>query len=478
MNNNRLQYKISLDNNNIARRRRLILGVALIYVIAMYLIMHGNIRKESIDDSWVLNWFYNYIYSGQENDIAFMVGSSPIGGITLFAKLQAVVYGNLLKLAGWSLNNAFWISTSFIILAGALWAKIFKAVGIDRYYAYLAALLMLMLEPFLFAGNCARGDSFGFFLASLTLMLFIKEKYILTGVMLMLALETHLMAGATSGIYLLAYVISYSKKFSLDKNKLVFNIAKFILGVVAGTVVYALLHQNGIDLILNGSAFTNIKRFSGGLGDNFILGYFLNERFMRHLPELIILLVSIGICVYKKAYKDCVFSIVLLLLSIILSLITRRESAPYIIFVYPAFMMSIILAVQYMKKELIVILLFACLLTPQYFYVYKIYSSYDINAYATKLNEYVPKNGVTVLGNANSWFAFQGRDWYEYTSVGYGHIDADKIYIIQNKNYIQYTKGRQEQWKDIMRTYPSKIIKSFEVNGEQVNIRVYNKNEL
>ena len=451
------------------KKEHLIIGGFIFITMVVYLIMHGNIRKENIDDPWVLAWVYNFSKNGIERDICFMLGR-PGSGVSLFFKLFAVIYGLFLNTFGWTLSNAYWLSTFFIWSSLGLWYLIFKELKFSKQNTVIAVFSCLLLEPYLYVANLARADALGFLLTTFAFFLFLKKKYLFSGICCVLAFETHPM-GIMSLVYIGSYVLAEYNTFLSDIKGLVKDVIIYFIGIAIGISIYMMWHGHNL-----GDFLFFVGPMRGTIKNNFIWAYFFNEKYMRHLPELFVVVVALGVYIKTKIYKQHIILNLLMVFTVISSLVINRDISLYIIYLYPIFAMMIVVAFNQIKMRSFVPIGLVILLIPQYILAYKMYSGYDVEAYITKLRGEieVENQDTCVVGNANSWFAFKDMHWHEYSSINYGNFDHyKKIYFVENKTYINYTIGRQEQWGKIIERSPSTIIDSFEINGESVNIRIY-----
>lgn len=434
-----------------------------ILIILLHVLMHGNFRKESIDDPWMLSWIYNYFKTGIRYDFSFR-GDAPGSALQLFFMTYVYIYGFTLNLIGFTQNNAHLISKLFLFGSVGLWYAIITKLNYKREIAIITVLLMLLLEPYLFIGNLARADALTFFLATLSLFLFMKDFYLLSGITTLVAFETHPM-GIMAFFYIAAYVIYKREDIFAEKSLLLKRFGLFFIGCMIGCAYYLFLHFEYIIYL-----FYTVEE---SLGKNCLYSYFFEERYYRHLPELMIIIAALFVYLKKKIYKEDQFSLIFLIVALISAFLIRREISLYIIYIYPALLLIITLSFDNINRLKIITIIYIALLLPQYAYVYKQFSSYDLNAFIDKVTLSVPDDGLPVVGNPNSWYAFKDRDFREYSNVPTEYFDINSgFYIVENTSYIEWY-NYQDIWVYINKEYPNKIIDSFIINGEAINIRYY-----
>lgn len=437
----------------------ILLGIVVIFV---YFIAHGNFRKESIDDVWHMTWIY-YFFNDSVPGHVFR----PYPGLLHFFKTQAYIYGPILNMTGWNLSIAHLVSTVFIIASGGVWYFIFSYLNFTKRIAVSCVLLMLLLEPYLFAANLLRADALTFFIASFAFLLFLKEKYLLSGLLCLIGFETHAL-GLMAFVYIFSYVI-FDRSAFLSEKQIIKKFTLFMMGCFLGILYYFMLHCDNLSTLTS-----MIDQSSVGITTNYIYKYFFQERYFRHFPELIIIIISFYIFLKRKLYKEHTFILIFLVISIASSFIFRRTISLYMIYIFPAILLMIVFTFEKFKKLKWILLIFVLLLLPQYTYVYYQFHDYDLKAYVEKVANSIPDDGLLVLGNPNSWYAFKDREFREYTYTGYADIEEDEFYIIENVTFFQWT-GKTAQKERINKQYPSEIIDTFVINNETVNIRYYQK---
>ncbi|MEN6461514.1 MAG: hypothetical protein ABFC94_09135 [Syntrophomonas sp.] len=442
-----------------------------VFVLFVYIILFGNFRKESIDDPYVLSWIYNYLKFKITMSINFGVDAGqPWSGISLFGMTQAYIYGPILNTFGFTPNTAYFVSTILVIIASILWLKIFIHFGINKKVAVTGICLMLLLEPFIFSSNSARSESLTFFLATLSFYLFINKIYIISAILAFVAFETHPM-GMISGFYILGYSIAFWNKIE-DKKKV---LGLLILGGIVGISYYLVLHWNYL-IALNQLITKMVWVDNSFLASNTLFKYFFMQRFYRHIPEFVIILISLGIIIRNKEYSNNIPIMKFILCVVIASFIIGRSQETYMIYYYPVLFLLLLIAVESINARKILIVCIILLVIPQYSYVFYLYHDYDLNKFTQQIKQELPDDKLPVMGNPNSWYALhdQDRQFRAYTSKVV-NLEWKEFYIIQNEEFFKWT-GHTKAWDEINTMYPSEIISSFEVNGERINIRHYSEN--
>jgi len=402
----------------------LILGVTICGFV--YYFLHGIYAIYDIDNAWVLSNTYYYLIDNIQYDKVFGAGSG-----FYFAKTHAWLYGSILNIFGWELSNARIISTILIWMSALLWFFLLLKMGYSRNIAFAFILLFLILEPNFAAANKARVDALVFFLVSLATFLAVYKAFFISGIVSMVALETHLMGGAMSGIYVLAYLLSnYRAK---DKRSAWWL---YSLGLIIGIFYYLAFHHENLSEILSIVAqATNLK----DQVNHYLYAYFFTTKYYRHIPELVVISISCYIFIAKKLYRTEQFVGIFILLVLISTFIIRRPNFHYAIYAYPAFILLIVVVSKYLKHSYLSVALIFAMLLPQYGFVYFKYNHFEFNEYLKVIRKSVPKDDLPVVGYSTHWFAFynENRDFF---AINYqkdvAQLSLKDFYLIDDSQHV------------------------------------------
>ena len=242
----------------------------------------------------------------------------------------------------------------------------------------------------------------------------------------------------------------------------------FGLGLLVGVSIYLLLHY---PYLSNLSATVGERiELADSKYNNFILSYFFDTKYYRHILELIIIATALIIFLSKKYYKENNFILLFIGLIVLASIVLRRPNFNYIVYAYPSFILLILYVADRTKKINFVLIIFLILLIPQYFYVLKQNSYYDEKAYIDKLKQtsILVDNGV-IFGSPNEWFIFKDRDFYRYTLIPVKK-DIETFVLIEENDF------RASGLKPYVESnYRINQLDSFEVNNEKFIINLCKK---
>jgi hypothetical protein len=379
----------------------------------VYFLLHGKYRIENIDDAWSLTFSYNLINKGEVFDTVFLNGQGE--GTSLFSMIYAYSYGSILNLIGWTKSNSHLISTFFFLSSLPLWFFIVLKLGHEKYLALSFILILLLSESYFGLANQARADALTFLLVTLSFFLFLYRFYFFSGLVTILAFENHA-TGSMVFFYIVVFIISHRNEFLEDRKLLLRKIILFGFGVLIGAAVYLYLHypylENFTKTIGERTEHFNSKY------NNFILSYFLETKYYRHLPELFIIAASMIIFISKKYFKDNKFILLFIIFVILASIVLRRPNFNYIVYAYPSFILLVLYVADRIKKINWVLVIFLILLIPQYLYVLKLNVHHDEKTYAEKLKQSpISEDTDVIFGSPNEWFVFYDKDFYRYTLI-------------------------------------------------------------
>ena len=420
--------------NTLTRTDYVLVSIFIIAVFSVYIALHSIYRLENPDDACFISIVYNYFTKGIQTEITFGTGtgSGGYGGVLLFGKTYAYIYGSVLDMVGWTKSNAHIISTTFLILASFVWYKIVRIVGFNRRSASFFSLAMLIIEPFFNAANFARPEALCFLIVSCSLLLFLRKKYFLSGCFAILAVEIHPM-GMTAILFVLAAFVFHMYKYSLNKREIYRLIISLVIGFISGGIYYYFLHRNNLNLL----ASTIREGNTGSVKINSPLyEYFFMARYYRHIPELLFFLACIMIYFFKKRFIKNVFISVSLILTLLLSIIIKRSHFMYTIYFYPPLLLLAFWIFQQRNLIKVFTILILLYLIPQYTFVFLENRNFNLDRYIKNVTEIAPKDDIPILGGPNAWFALMDREFYfvDYRK-GIESLNLNEFYLIEDNAY-------------------------------------------
>lgn len=160
--------------------------------------------------------------------------------------------------------------------------------------------------------------------------------------------------------------------------------------------------------------------------------YFIHRSYYRHVPELIILLISGVFFIRSKLFLQHRFLSVALVLTFIGSIIIRRSVYIYVIYYFPLFIMLMVATAAHYRKRLLLALLFVGLLLPQYTYLWWKQGGFHFDRYVTAVRAAMPDDALPIVGSSNNWFAFMetGR-FHDYRVAKKVAERFPSIYVIE-----------------------------------------------
>lgn len=442
-------------------RFKLNLFICCFFTVLIVFFMFDNYRYEDIDDPWSLSFSYNFLFKGIEYDSVYK--AQEVGGVAYFGKLYSYLYGSILSVFGWTKLNAHLISSALSLSALFLWIKSLKSLGFEHKVIVITILLMLVFEPYVSMGSKTRSDALAYFFCMLSFFLFIRERYFLSGIIAMFALETHPL-GLTSFVYCLSYFIWRYEDLTNNKKRLCNSIMMVAVGILVGLAIYLSLHYENIMKIGN-----DIAHFSGGTSksgsSNYLIAYFFESKGYRHIPEALLLLISLSLYFKIKLFRKNRFPLIFLILCAAQSLILLRGNSNYAVFFFPSLILFITYTFVEAKRASLLLIFCFCLLIPQYIYLYKInYRAEPYTVLVKKLQDVIPHDdGLPIFGSANEWFAFYDRNYYYYYLIG-EKPNEPKAYFIEEDNF------RKHKWDVPERFDKRTVIDRFIFNDEKYNV--------
>lgn len=388
-----------------------------------------------MDDAWFLSFAHNHVEKGIEKDICF--GSEPggagFGGVSVFGKTYSFLYGTILGAFGWTRANAHCVSILLIALSALCWYGTLDALGYGPRLPLIYALALPLMEPLFGAANQARPDALCFLLVSASVFLFSERRYSLSALAAAVSLEVH-PAGIASFLFVpcVAAARAKSARRGPARREALTIAAKISAGLALGTLYYLALHGGNFDEI---QRILSLGNAGGEPGIRHMLyEYFFRTKYLRHLPELALIIACAVWFLWKRQYRKDVFTTTMFAAALAFTLIIRRPNFMYTIYPYAAFLL-LVLAVFEMRKRLpLACAVMLIYLLPQYAFVYKLNRQYDFKDYLARLSEAVPRDQLAVVGPPNAWFAFQDRPFYVSCYHGdFGKLKLASFYLVSEQ---------------------------------------------
>ena len=448
------------------RHATLLFGVSALLLVAIYLIVGGIYRPQNLDDGWTLSALYEYYVHGAQQDKIFgaTLASGGQDGVYHFAKIQAIIYGAILDIVGWTRSAGHAVSTLFVGLGAATWGLITKRLTGRSHLAVATVILLLLSEPFFGPANQSRPEALTFFFASAAFALYLHDRPFLSGLFIGLAFEVH-PAGLFAGLYVTSAFFAKAMKTGLKELLFSRQTALLFLGSLFGLSAYLLLHAEALSTLLQSLSESNT-----GIS-NFLVDYFLRAKYLRHIPELIFFVIMLGVFVRGRHWADAQPLVWLCVVAGSSLLVLHRGNIHYVLYLYaPLMLISLWVADRY-KKLYLTFALCLAFFAAQYGVVYYLNRSYSFDAYSEAVKEAVPNDDLAVVGTSNDWFIFQERSFYAYTygSAAFNAVAPSAFYLIRNDSpYASFPKDRF--YENIDRTFRCSKLSAFALGEENVQI--------
>jgi hypothetical protein len=385
-----------------------------------------------VDDPWTLSFLYNYLSRGVEIDTTFGNAGVDHGqnGVAHFGKLQAFVYGPVLDSFSWSRDAAHSTSTFLIAAAAVTWGLIVLRMTENRGLAIFTILVLPWMEPFFGAANQARPDALAFFLATLALGLFLYRQPFASGLAAAAALEVHPVGGAYALLFVTAAFAAQLPVTTEERPTLMRSLAYLSAGLACGMVLYVALHSGAISTLpgalMDGSTSTKV----------FLVEYFVNARYGRHLPELVIFLVAVILFFRLDGWREQRLLGCLLVAVAISLLLVRRPNFHYAIYPYVVLLITTLWVSERLGRLWLMLAVLLVLLVPQYAYAYRINRTSHLSAYLAAVKAAVPDDGIPIVGPPNSWYTLRNRSFYAtpHDEDDFLRLELDEFYVVQDLN--------------------------------------------
>ena len=395
-------------------------------IIAIYYFIFGIYRAENPDDAWTISFFYNFLHKHIVNDPLF---GAPHGGVQYFGIIQAYIYGPFLDAFGWTRDNIYLISSALILASMLIWVFILKKLRFPLETIGGLVCIFLMLETTLSTAFRSRPEALLLLSSSIALLFTTYNRYFWAGLFCMLSFEIYPI-GVISFAYVAAGFLHQYLKNENRKKYLLSSSAFMMAGVVLGIAIYLGLHHQYLCTIVS----TISKASNASFVNNSVIAYFFETQYLRHIPELLLIVLSIVLYFLKKMYLGGnLFTIIFLSITAIFAAIFPRENYQYVVLYFPAFTLMFVDLATRLKKSILLYSFFLILLLPQYAIIYHKNHDSNLPSFLRAISSAIPNDKLPVVGTANSWFAFKDRTFYSHFQPEYfAKLPLDSFYFITN----------------------------------------------
>jgi len=460
---------------NSLKIQRALYFIIILNILCNYIFLYDIYRPHNVDDAWFLAFAYNYIKFGEILDGTFNGGTTE--GLLFFRKTGAFFYGHILNKIGWDYGKAQFLSALLMVGSGWFW---FLALGRLNFKPSekTAFLLLFFYMEFSFAtATSLRYESLILFFQSTTIFLLLQKRYFWVGLVSSIAIEAHPIA-VLNLAYLIGIVASHyphtnSSDFAYQLKGNQRQITCFLLGCLVGLAYYFHLHSLSLADIYQFLYLNSIQ----GVGEHYdtklgMLGlYFFTTKYFRHVPELIILIIALYLFISNRIDKKRLFVLIWILLLIVLSFL--RPIFTYAEIIFPAFIVLIVSSFQAIRKLNLLLLMFVCLMMPQYSAVYYLNHDWDRNTYFTEIKSVVPDDDLPVVGSAMSWFALKDKKNFKSGIYPFSNLkqpEWQEAYLVEDKFF--RNKSEYRGTKDYLnKNYSLSTIKTSNQTGKPIILK-------
>lgn len=410
-----------MNTNTFYMNRFKILNVIMLALILLsYIFLWGNYAPYRIDDAWIASFIYNDYVKNIRTDIVF---GGDIGETQLFGKIYAFTYGSLIQLFGaWTKESLCLISAFFVFLSIIIWYNILVSLKVDKQHSLIICLSMLYIEVFFSTAQFLRAEAFILFLSSVSLMLALSKKYEWSILLSLIAVETH-------PVGLVSFFMNFPLLFEKTHRQYILeNISKITIKatitVIAFVITYVALHYDYLNLQNLRQIIQARTPYEGNsfIVNNFLYNYYFETKYYRHVPELLLILISLVLYFTYKLYQKQAIILHLFLAMFIFAILLGRGNPYYVVLVYPAFLLLVFYTFIKLNRLPLLIISIALFYTPQYLFVY-FHKSKDSLDYANNYQSLIKKeinqinkDALPIIGSPNDYFAFMASDFYHLCS--------------------------------------------------------------
>ena len=432
---------------------------ALLCAGLLYWLLHQRYYISYVDDAWCISQAHFFFDTGNTEDYLFRAADAP-DRVLVFGKTYFYLYGAFLSWLGWTKSNALVLSSLLIWLSAGVWFFICRRLNFSPTLEKLIPLSMLVFPAYFNAANLARYDASVFFFSSLSFLCFLSGRHLLSGLLLLIAMECHPM-GITAAFYILAYVIYDRKAFFADTKKRLLAMGLFGVGAVFGMCYVLWLHP---DVSMERLRTTlAINRSMNDFKFGFIVKYFTQFYWYRHDWELPLIVGALVLFIKHGLWKRDAFAAIFLATMIGSSFAIGRANANYMIFVYPAFSVLIFVTFEEMRLLGKLVPVIGAALLILYGSHYAFNHGFDFDRVTAETRASLIDKNVPVIGMPDNWFAVPEREFYPiYPSVSYiPSLDLTEFYLVRNDYISSQSNNYHTLIAALQKTHECALVRNF-----------------
>lgn len=379
-----------------------------------YMMLWNKYRPYNVDDPWSMSFAYNLCHNHSELDETYGTRfPNGMGGTIVFGKLAAYPQCIFFDLFGWT-KTSLQAFAKLASLAGLLLITLalIKA-GFEQSLVIFFAIAFIAMEPFFNMANQSRPESVTFLFLGAALLLIAYGRIVLAGLISAAAVEIQPIGIAVpliAAMFVLSFLgESWRENIKSWRNNLLHGWIRLALGGVLFVPFYFVLHPHIREAIANADTSGAMEQLNP-LG--FLYYYFFEEKFHRHIPELLIFIFALVIYIRNIGSINNIFPLLALILMTALSFAIGHGNFNYTVFWYfPALLLLFQVAQSYRLAGWFCV---ACLLyvLPQYALAYVINRNNGLSQTdITKITQQIQRvaaadqRPINIFGDYTLWFA-------------------------------------------------------------------------
>lgn len=458
------RFSMFLTKEGFSAKFQILLATFLL--VSIYVLMIPFYGLHGVDDPWTLSCYYYYLYDGYEFD---RIGGGGNCAVAYFGKTPAFIYGLWAELWGWERLPMRVLSTLLVVVGSLLWGAVAWRFTRNKAFCISTVILCLLLDAFVTVAVKTRPDALVYMLSALAVLLACKRNWLLAGLSVSIAIETH-----PAAIIGFAIMISvwFGEKSRFDISYIKKYLPRLIGGGMLGIAYYLSLHFEHLSELI-----PFIQEASGkNLDRSFLYRHFFEAKYNRYLPNLLIFIFAYGLF-YRMSAKDselwrflhyATFGI------IIADLISGRGNSLYAVHAYPIFVLVLLTAWQATIRKPFSWLVAGsfCLMVPQYAYVFVKNHDFYFPTYISLVKQHIQPNTVHI-GHFAHWFAFtKDKPDYFYSYVPPTTVRGKHFIWIQDSVWTPIN-ARLPEMENVRRECHEELLSSFTYAGHTVRFKQY-----
>jgi hypothetical protein len=444
--------------------------LTLALALTAYYLLQENYNVYYVDDTWTISNAWNFVNLGVAKDLVFIEPDGQ-GFRQYFGLTYSFLAGHFLNLFGWTKSGISLMNTGFVLATAVTWWFILKNLPFSKPVRLMTVLFLPLMPPFFFAAHAGRADAMVVFLLSLQFLAFIRGRYFMAALLTGIATESHIM-GAVGVFYMLAYAVYKKEELLFDKKNFLKMSGWMAAGFAAAGAYYMSLHWSSFNL-QELEALVGGKRDMSSPLNNYILTYFTDFDWYRHLWELGLLGVATVLYIKKGFFRENRFLLIFLLALVVSTFITRRENSNYFVYIFPVFLLMYFFVFEQMGRLRQFSAALLAVLAVYFSVIYFNNRNYRFDEITQKIRAAMPDENLPVIGMPDVWFAAKDRDFVPiHHTRDFDRLKLKKFYLVET----DYLAIRSRGYREVMHFFEEhaerRLLGTIEAGPERT-IRIY-----